>query len=41
LLTNDELPMPASVPMKLVTRTEVLYTDQPPRGDTVFTYQRY
>ncbi len=41
LLTNDELPTPASVPMKLVTRTEVLYTDQPPRGDTVFTYQRY
>ena len=40
LLTNDELPTPESVPMKLANRTEVLYTDQPSKGDTVFAYKR-
>lgn len=40
LLTNDELPTPATVPMQLATRLEVAYTDQPRRADTVFAYQR-
>ena len=40
LLTNDELPTHASVPMRLAGRVEVLYTEQPRRGDTVFVYRR-
>ncbi|MFM2123926.1 MAG: hypothetical protein RL328_377 [Acidobacteriota bacterium] len=40
LLTNDELPAHAAIPMRLAGRTEVEYTAQPRRGDTVFMYRK-
>lgn len=40
LLTNDQLPEVSSVPMRLINRTSVTYSEQPRTGDTVFWYQR-
>ncbi len=40
LLVNDALPTVPSVPMKLVGRTEVMYSAQPRTQDTIFWYQR-
>jgi hypothetical protein len=40
LLTNDELPVVRAIPMQLVDRTTVTYTEQPRYKDTVFWYQR-
>lgn len=40
LLTNDPLPEVSSVPMRLVDRTKVVYSEQPRTEDTVYWYQR-
>jgi hypothetical protein len=40
LLTNDQLPDVSSIPMRLLDHTDVVYTEQPRTGDTVFWYRR-
>ena len=40
LLTNDELPVVRAIPMRLVDRSNVTYTEQPRYVDTVYWYQR-
>ena len=40
LLTNDQLPDAPSIPMHLIDRTTVVYSEQPRTTDTVFWYRR-
>lgn len=40
LLTNDELPRHPAIPLKLVNRTQVVYAEEPRRGDTFYAYKR-
>ncbi|MEO5926513.1 MAG: class I SAM-dependent methyltransferase [Bryobacteraceae bacterium] len=39
-LTNDQLPDVASIPMRLIDHTSVVYSEQPRTTDSVFWYQR-